>query len=50
MKINLTQTVIAVSGCVLIGLATYITKDASCLWALILLTWMLDSAKDNVKD
>ena len=45
MNINMTKAIVGVAGIALIGLATYFTKSASCLWALIILGFVLDDLK-----
>lgn len=37
----ITQIVVAIVGCGAVGFATWITKNPKCLWALLLVCWML---------
>ncbi len=49
MNINWTQAIIGVAGCAVIGGATYVTKNADCLWALILLAFIMPSTSNSSK-
>ena len=37
----ISQIVIAIAGCGAVGFATWTTKNAKCLWALLIVCWML---------
>jgi len=41
--IYLSKALVGVAGCALIGEALYITKDANCLWGLIIVALVLGS-------
>lgn len=47
MKINITnKTIVAVVGCLTVGVVTCILKNPDCLWGLVPLIWIVDKV-DN---
>jgi len=36
------KAIIGVAGCVAVGVATYVTKSAYCLWGLLLVVGMIE--------
>lgn len=46
MKIS-NKAIVGVAGVLAIFGAVLVTGSGECLWALVLLAWLLDSVKDN---
>lgn len=40
---NLNEGIVAIAGCSAVIAGLYITRDANCLWGLVLVMWMLNN-------
>jgi hypothetical protein len=43
MKLNVTQAVVGLAGCVAVGIGVWVTQSAECLWALLFVGTMISN-------